>query len=329
MTLRLSSDEPDRTAVGEVVPAAGTVCWRPTRAAGRDPVTPQDIEIALVHRPRHQDWSLPKGKPEAGEPLPVCAVRETAEETGAEVLLGPPLPGNSYPLPDGRNKQVSFWSGRAVTVGRRTASRGEVDDVVWLPLDRAAGQLTYDGDRDVLAAFAETVCTDCHPVAVVRHVTARPRDAWPRADADRPLVSSGRRQARALAGLLACWRPEYLLSSPWRRCVETLEPYRSRSGAKLRARGGLSEDGFHRDPAKARRHTDKLLGREQPAVLCTHRPVLPEVLGSVRARCEPEAAELLPTDDPYLIPGEVLLLHAAPGPDGPRVIAVERHIASR
>jgi 8-oxo-(d)GTP phosphatase len=310
----------------DVVAAAGVVCWRPAKGA-RDtgPGVRKGTEVALVHRPRHRDWSLPKGKQEPDEPLAVCAVREAAEETGAEVLLGRPLPTVRYPLPDGRDKEVRFWSARVLRVRKRTASRAEIDDVVWLPVAAAAERLTHDSDRTVLAAFAADTHRLCYPVVIVRHVTARPRDAWPRADADRPLVTSGRRQARDLAALLACWRPEQLLSSPWRRCVDTLEPYRARSGAKLRTKGGLSEDGFRRDPGKAVRHTEKLLQHEQPVALCTHRPVLPAVLDAVRGRCLPEVADTLPAADPYLATGEVLVLHLTTGTDGPRVVAAERH----
>jgi 8-oxo-(d)GTP phosphatase len=308
--------------------AAGTICWRRTRSGTRNSGGPA-VEIAVVHRPRRQDWSLPKGKPEPEEILPICAVRETREETGAEVVLGPVLPTREYRLSNGRTKRVVYWTARVVRLGPRTAPASEIDDVRWVSPADAAELLSYDTERELLSVFVDTYCPECYPVIVVRHVTARPRDAWPRADADRPLVSSGKRQAKALAVLLSCWRPEYLLGSPWRRCVETLQPYQAQSGMKLRTKSGLSEEGARRDPGKTYKHTEKVLSRGVASVLCTHRPVLPRVLDTVRLHLDQDAGPSIPEQDPYLQPGEVLVLHTRLGQDGPHVIAAERHRAPR
>ncbi len=314
--------------------AAGVVCWRPARGGtARDQDPDRAVEVVLVHRPRLEDWSLPKGKLEPGETLPECAVRETLEETGTEVVLGRSLPPVAYQLPDGRPKEVHYWSATPVATRTATAAPSEVDQVAWLALGEARARLSHDGDRAQLVALAELIAEgtlDSRPLLVIRHVTARPRDAWARADADRPLVASGRRQSLALASLLRCWRPEQLLSSPWRRCLETLGPYVAASGAKLRTKGGLSEDGFQRDPGKARRHTERLLGKEHPTGMCTHRPVLPSVLDAIRAHALPEVGKTLPDTDPYLAPGEVLVAHVVTGKSGrPSVIAIERHTAPR
>lgn len=291
------------------------------------------IEVALIHRPRYDDWSLPKGKLEPGETLPECAVRECAEETGLDVVLGVPLPPVHYPLPDGRTKQVAYWAARAVGHGPRTAAAEEVDEVRWARLDAAVDLLSRDGDREVLRAVATLAHAGrlaTRPVLIIRHVTARPRNAWARAEADRPLVAAGRRQAVALASLLCCWRPESVVSSPWRRCLETVGPYVAASGARLRIKGGLSEDGHRRVPSTAARQVTKLLARDRAAGLCTHRPVLGAVLDTLRAQSDPEAASAVPGTDPYLAPGEVLVAHtvrAAPGV--PSVVAVERHLPPR
>ena len=311
--------------------AAGVLCWR--RASPR----PNGLEVLLVHRPRYDDWSWPKGKLKAGEPAAVAAVREAAEETGLGVVLGRPLGEVRYRLPNGRRKNVAYWA--ATAVGRLDEEPGgdddrppgeppEVDGVAWVPVGEAATMLSRESDAGPLRelqrhAAAGALATT--PVLVVRHGTSRPRDSWARPDADRPLVSAGRRQARGLVPLLACWRPERLVSSPWTRCVDTVAPYASAAGLAIRTKGSLSEDGARRSPGRLRRNVQRLLDRGRPALLCTHRPVLGQVFGVVRAAATPDAARAVPDSNPYLAPGEVLVAHVAAGTWPARVVAVERH----
>lgn len=318
-------------AAAAVELAAGVVCWRDPAAEGRGAADPErTLEVLLVHRPRYDDWSFPKGKVEAGETLPECAVREAAEETGARVRLGPPLPAVQYALPDGRPKQVLLWAARARSAAGAPARRREVDEVVWLPVRAARDRLTHATDvplLDALVATARQRRLRTDPFLVVRHAIARPRQTWTHADADRPLVAAGRRQALALASLLQCWAPEHLLSSPWQRCTETLAPYAAAAGARVRSKGGLTEDGYARDPRKAGRHTRRLVDRRQPAALCTHRPVLPGVIGTIAGlAADDDVRAALPAADPFLAPAEVLVAHVARRPDGrPVVVAAERH----
>lgn len=126
----------------DLVRAAGTVLWRRS-AAGRG------VEIALVHRPRYDDWSLPKGKLKRGEDFAAAARRETREETGMECVLGEELTTIRY-FVEGRPKVVRYWVAEAVG-GDFTPSR-EVDRIAWLPLATARIRLTHDRDRPVLDA---------------------------------------------------------------------------------------------------------------------------------------------------------------------------------
>jgi 8-oxo-dGTP diphosphatase len=303
--------------------AAGVLCWR--RRDG-------DLEVLLVHRPGYDDWSWPKGKPERRESLAECAVREAAEETGVVAVLGRPLPPVRYVLPDGQVKEVSYWAARVAGRGRPTAKRREVDAVEWVRLDVAAQRLTHANDAGPLGTLTDFAADGLLATAatlIVRHASARPRDSWARADGERPLVASGKRQAMALATLLQCWRPDYVLSSPWRRCLQTMDPYSTVAGVRVRTKGGLTEDGFRRSPAKARRHTQRLLDHAHGGALCTHRPVLEGVLQALRERCTPQIAAQLPDTTPYLRPAEIIVAHVA-HPDGgrPRIVAIERHGAS-
>jgi phosphohistidine phosphatase SixA len=195
-------------------------------------------------------------------------------------------------------------------------------------LDVAADRLTQAADAGPLGALAEFAAgaqLATSAVLVIRHATARPRDAWARADADRPLVASGKRQAMALGALLQCWRPEQVFSSPWRRCQQTMGPYTAASGARLRTKAGLSEAAFKRSPGKAARHTRRLLDTSHGGALCTHRPVLAAVLDTLRKAAAADVQDQIPDSTPYLRPGEVLVAHVVRGGPRPVVVAVERH----
>ena len=319
-------DEPEPAGGGRAaVQAAGMVCWR----FRHDPGGPGGVEVLLVRSARYGTWSWPKGKIEAGETLPECAVREVEEETGVRAVLGRPLPSVRYLLPDGRPKDVRYWAGRPVSSGDRSANE-EIDDTGWAPVEEARQRLAHDSDRRVLealAGFVRTGSLDTTAVLVLRHGAARPRDSWSRADAERPLVAKGRRQALAMSALLRCWAPSELLSSPWRRCTETLGPFAAASGARLRTKRGLSELGFRQHPEKARRHIARLLAREVSSVVCTHRPVLRGVMSALRHAARGPVAGQIPGHDPWLAAGEVLIVHVAHRMrrDGaPELVAVER-----
>ncbi|MER7910967.1 NUDIX hydrolase [Streptomyces sp. NPDC096068] len=128
------------TTSGDPILAAGCVLWRPA-PSGRG------IEIALVHRPKYDDWSHPKGKLKRGETAEECARREVLEETGRHCALGPRLPTVRYAVA-GRPKEVAYWSARALD-GAFTPSR-EVDALLWLPPAEAHPRLTQPRDRDLL-----------------------------------------------------------------------------------------------------------------------------------------------------------------------------------
>lgn len=131
----------------EAVRAAGGLVSRPTGAGRR--------EVLLVHRPAYDDWSFPKGKAELGESDEACALREVEEETGLRCALGDELGRTSYADAKGRPKTVRYFAMRPV--GGELAFLHEVDDARWLPLDEAAAALTYERDRQLLAALAEAV----------------------------------------------------------------------------------------------------------------------------------------------------------------------------
>jgi len=128
----------------EPVRAAGGVVWR------RDGDGP--VLVLVVHRPRYDDWSLPKGKCDPGESDTHCAAREVREETGITCRLGPELPSTRYRDNKGRDKLVRYWAMEPVSDDGFTPN-AEIDDIRWLPVPEAMQWLSYGHDRPVVAAF--------------------------------------------------------------------------------------------------------------------------------------------------------------------------------
>ncbi|GII77904.1 ADP-ribose pyrophosphatase [Sphaerisporangium rufum] len=283
--------------------SAGAVVWRGD---------PRDPEIVLIHRPRYDDWSFPKGKLLPGEHRVTAALREVAEETGLRVVLGRPLPPARY-LVDGLPKQVDYWVARVAEDAPHLPS-DEVDRIEWVPVAEAATRLRLDWDRATLDRL-RAAPLDTWPMAVVRHARAGSREKWSGDDDLRPLDDRGRAQAAAIAGVLAGYRPRSLVSSPSLRCVQTLTPYAARHGLGVRTERVYTETEY--EPDAALDLTLSLLDAGGPAALCGHGKVLPDlVAGVLRERAGDGEAEF------HLPKGGVAVLHHAAG----RVVAVERHL---
>jgi 8-oxo-dGTP diphosphatase len=108
------------------------------------------VEIVLVHRPKYDDWSLPKGKLDDGEGHLDAALREVEEETGLRCQAGAELPSTHYIDNGGRSKVVRYWLMTAA--GGRFRATDEVDELAWLPVELADRRLSYHHDRDVVRA---------------------------------------------------------------------------------------------------------------------------------------------------------------------------------
>ena len=258
------------------------------RAAGAV-VTRKGDEVLLVHRPKYDDWSFPKGKLDPGEHAVTAAVREVAEETGLDVRLGPVLSSQRYRMASGRMKSVAYWTGRAIGSDDVSGYRAndEIDRVEWVPRVAAMQRLTYAYDRDTLAE-ARPLRRRTRALVVLRHGRARSRSAWRRDDRERPLVQLGQRQAQALVPLLAAFDVTAVHTSSSTRCVQTVTPYADATGWPLVRHDGLSEEDATADGVVEL--VDELLDAKESTVLCTHRPVLPTVmdaLGVTETRLDP------------------------------------------
>jgi 8-oxo-dGTP diphosphatase len=265
-------------------------------------------EVLLVHRPRYDDWSFPKGKLDPGEHLTACAVREVEEETGLRVRLGRPLPQQRYRVTGGRHKVVSYWVGRAVEDDDVSGyePNNEIDRVEWVPYELAKRRLTYAHDRETLQ-LAKKLRKRTRPVIVLRHGHACPRKRWTGDDRRRPLHPDGLEQARALVDTLAAYDVSRIVSSSSTRCVQTVEPYADASGWPLERTRALTEEDATAESVLAL--VDDLVAERENTVVCTHRPVLPTVFAA------------LGVEDPRLEPGAMLVVHLRRG----EVVATEVH----
>jgi len=286
--------------------------WRP--AAG-------GTEVLLVHRPRYDDWSLPKGKRGPGEHLLITAVREVFEESSVRPVLGPRLPTVEY-LVAGRPKRVDYWS--AVGPDSSAEASHEIDAVSWVPIAQAVGQLSYAHDATVLAALRPRPTV---PLILLRHASAGQRTAHPDDDARRPLDAEGAIDARLLAGLLACFAPRArVLSSPALRCLETVQPFAAEFGGSVEAEPALAVPRRPSDFSSARTSVGDslatflrdLVAADRAAVVCLHRENLPQALA---AACTALGAPSAVPDDPELPKGGFWVVHAASG----TLAALERY----
>jgi 8-oxo-dGTP diphosphatase len=314
----LVADQADQPGEEVAVTAAGAIPWRLNSA------TQDQLEVLLIHRPRYDDWSWPKGKIDPGETIPECAVREVEEEIGLFAPLGIPLPAIHYHVPAGL-KVVHYW---AVDVdGAVLLPDGiEVDSVMWCPPEKAARLLSNPGDIEPLQHLVNAHDRgelQTWPLLIVRHAKAKPRSSWSKAEGDRPLAATGMRQAQAVGRLLQAWKPKRIVSSPWRRCVATIAPYAKAAGAKVKLNEALTEHRHGRSPQKTAAVVEALFDKQRAVAVCTHRPALPTVLKQLAKHMNSRLRDLLPSSDPYLAPGEIVVCHVARGSKH-KVVAVER-----
>jgi 8-oxo-(d)GTP phosphatase len=266
-----------RSGPPDPIRAAGVVL---TRGVGKD------LEVAVIHRQKQRDWSLPKGKFEPGEHVIEVAVRECVEETGFIPILETPLPTQHYRV-DGLPKVVDYW--RATVGGGEFVVNREVDRLRWLTPREAARLLTYPRDGELVVAAAKLPPT--MPFILVRHTMAERRADWARRtgrdrdDPARGLLERGTWQARRLIPLLRAFGIRNLHSSDAARCLETLRPAAAALGSGIRLEPNVSEDVFVSEPKPGKHRTVELFNQPWPIALCSHRPVIPGLLGAIRAEC--------------------------------------------
>lgn len=261
-------DNSPRSVPGsKAVFAAGAVLWRPDDTVGSP-------EVAIIHRPRYDDWSLPKGKVDPGETEPVTAVREVAEETGYAAHLGRRLAAVSYPV-DQSIKKVRYWTARAI--GGEFTPNDEVDELKWLPLAQAVKTVGYAHDRKVLRRFGK-LPADTKTVLIVRHGTAGSKSRYKGDDRRRPLDKQGRAQAESLVGQLLSFGADTLYAADRTRCHQTLEPLAEELGVAIADDPLLTEEAYADDRKAARNRFLEIAATPGTPVICTQGKVIPDLI---------------------------------------------------
>jgi 8-oxo-(d)GTP phosphatase len=255
-----------------MIRAAGAVLWE---LDGGRPL------VAVVHRPRYDDWSLPKGKLRHGEDAAAGAVREVSEETGHSLVLGRRLGEISYVVLPGVTKHygpktVEYWAAQ-VTGGHFTGNE-EVDQLRWLRPEMAARVLSYPWDRTVLNRFVALPAVTS-TILLVRHAKAGDRDEWDRDDRLRPLTNPGLRQAKVLRQWLPLFGPRRVYSAPRVRCVDTVVGLAEDLGVDVIVDERIAEEGYWREPAAGRALLLEIGAGDGPAVVCSQGGAIPGLVG--------------------------------------------------
>jgi 8-oxo-dGTP pyrophosphatase MutT (NUDIX family) len=269
-----------------LIAAAGGVLWRPAPDGG--------VETAVVHRPKYDDWSLPKGKLDAGEHTLVAGAREVTEETGQAVAVGRRSLQTRYSAPQGP-KRVDYWLMQPL--GGDFVPNSEIDDLRWVPFGTAAEMVTHDHDRAVLDDAQRDDLPRAPTLLLVRHASAGDRSDWPGDDDLRPLDRRGWDQARSLAEVLPLFAPTAVLSAERTRCRQTVEPLAEKLALAVEPLPALGEEEFAADPQAGLAAVEQLLApRDTPGVtvVCSQGGAIPSVLMALGVRWEGTAGRLYP-----------------------------------
>ena len=271
--------------------AAGTVIWRKNRG---------EVEVALVHRPRYDDWSLPKGKLDNGEELINCAYRETLEETGFDTHFGPFVGSVEYFTPEGL-KQVSYWAAQLKVAESLFIANSEVDQLQWLPIEAAIETVTQDTDGEILTKFID-VPFDSTPLILLRHAKALAREEWQGGDEDRPLDNFGQLQAARMFSIYQVFGIHEIHTSDAVRCYDTVEQMTRILKIEPIITSQISEYTYKKNKEKsldyAKLLKESVLDLRLPILACSHNPVLPKMLEKIlrKTKAAPTVTKLMPGD---------------------------------
>ncbi len=279
-----------------MIRAAGALLWREI-AAG-------EIEIALVHRPRYDDWSLPKGKIDENETALACAYREVFEETGIKARFTRQLGAVEYE-DNGAQKRVKYWVAQALGASDFVANE-EVDQLRWLKPTDSIELATHQSDKEMIERFLE-IEGPTDTLIILRHTKALERGDWDGDDSLRTLNENGIAQAQALINHLAPFAIDEIYTSDFTRCVQTVSPLGESRGLVVSKVPSLNEATFESDPERSISFANALKQDERNILICSHNPVIPTMLRGILN------TKLKNKDLIKLEPGDAWLVHRVKG----------------
>lgn len=299
--------------------AAGVVCWREQKGK---------LEVLLVHREKYQDWSFPKGKQDSGESLPETAVREVLEETGIKLRLGRKISVIRYTLSNNEDKEVHYWASKLKAKAIKKsefAPNEEISKLKWLSAVDAIQKLSYQHDQELLQeviGLHKNRELETRALIILRHAKATPRADWKGPEAKRPLLPEGKQQAKRLVNLLNCYGPKRLVTSPWARCEQTINPYAKAMKKTIIQRSQLTELTSTLSPRKTIHAVESLFDSTKSALICSHRPALPTITKTLATKAASDVKDQLLAAT-TLEPAEFIVLRLTMG-TRPKFVAIER-----
>lgn len=280
-----------------MIRAAGALLWRENSELA--------LEVALIHRPQYDDWSLPKGKVEMGETALQCAYREVFEETGIRATFTRQLDTIDYEE-SGEEKRVKYWAAHCALNNIEFVPNEEVDQMKWLPASQALEQATHDSDKSIIETFMnQEQHTDT--LIILRHTKSLERGDWDEADSLRTLDETGFDHAQLLIKHLAPFAIDELYTSDYTRCVQTVTPLAHARGLSITTVPSLNEESFELDPEKAISFANALKQDEKNILICSHNPVIPSMLRGILN------TKLKNKDLIKLEPGDAWIVHRVRG----------------
>lgn len=322
MTPRRIPDDVDVVRADKAVYAAGAVVWR---------LIEDKLRILLIHRTKYRDVTFPKGKVDPGEMLAQTAVREVREETGIQVNLGVPVGVSRYFMRPGRQKVVHYWASEATAGAIRESTfvpNGEIAALEWASLKKARKQLSYPVDLEILDEFERLVedrVLHTFPIIALRHAKALPRSEWDGPDATRPLTERGRRQAQAIVAPLRAFGVRRIVTSDAVRCMQTVGPLAHAIDRVPVQTELISQDAWENHSSDVRTVIGKRVRSRKPAVLCSHGPVLPEILGELALATATLPGSYLSSASSLEV-GAFSVAHLSATNPGSGIICIETHV---
>lgn len=300
------------------IQAAGAVCWHERN---------DELYVLLVHRPRYDDWSWPKGKLNHNETAPAAAAREVFEETGLHIALGIPLPSMRYTLTEGQRKEVKMWAAHVPAKKLPPVPRPhEVDAMQWVKATAAAKQLTRRSDRlqlDALVTAHLAGNLHCKTLVLVRTAHSYPSRSWSEKPADRPLLQVGMLQAKYLSSMLTCWPPKKIFSSPYSRSVDTLSAFAKKAQKKIKTKAKLTGKQQRKHPHKIADFAVQLLIKQSSFSVCTDASPAAKMLQvwATHGTKNPDFRRFM--NGLELDPGEIFVAHVSH--QSGEIVAIEAH----